>query len=184
MAQNAGFTVINRRRVHLTPEQTSELYSEHHGKPFFSSLITSMSSGPLVALVLTKSSNTIAEWRALMGPEEPRKAAQVDPRCLRALFGNRDKDHRTGQPNPNNGVHGSDSVVAAHREIRFFFPAAINEPLPSTESGRDYVNKNINPTLIRGLTALVKAKPADPLRFLASWLNDNNPNTPEIEEPN
>ena len=47
----------------------------------------------------------------------------------------------------------------------------------------DYLEKNVNPTLILGLTALCKAKPADPMRWLAKWLEENNPNKPRVEEP-
>lgn len=57
------------------------------------------------------------------------------------------------------------------------------EPLPTAEMSRKYINEKINPTLIKGLTALSKAKPSDPLRFLADWLDENNPNQPVVEEP-
>jgi nucleoside-diphosphate kinase len=82
-----------------------------------------------------------------------------------------------------NAVHGSETPRAAQREIRFFFPNCIVEPLPSADDARDFINSKINPTLIRGLTELVKAKPEDPLRYLAKWLESNNPNRPQVEEP-
>ena len=89
----------------------------------------------------------------------------------------------SNSPNPENGVHGSDSAEAAAREIRFFFPAAVMEPMPSAAECRDYVNKHINPTLLAGLTELVKAKPQEPLQHLADWLLANNPNKPKVVEP-
>ena len=82
-----------------------------------------------------------------------------------------------------NAVHGSETPRAAQREIRFFFPNCIVEPLPSADDARDFINSKINPTLIRGLTDLVKAKPKDPLRYLAAWLESNNPNRPKVVEP-
>jgi len=38
-------------------------------------------------------------------------------------------------------------------------------------------------TLLKGLTALCKEKPRDPLEWLADWLTENNPNKPQIENP-
>ncbi len=48
----AGFTILQKRRVHLTPEQASEFYAEHYGKMFFPSLVAFMSSGPIVVYSL------------------------------------------------------------------------------------------------------------------------------------
>lgn len=41
--------------------------------------------------------------------------------------------------------------------------AAIIEPLPTNEEAQDYLIKHINPTLLKGLTALCKRKPAEPV---------------------
>jgi hypothetical protein len=51
------------------------------------------------------------------------------------------------------------------------------------ESVRDYINKQVNPTLLKGLAALCKAKPEKPVEWLADWLNANNPNKPIVHEP-
>jgi len=195
IALQNGFTVLERRRVRLTPEETSDFYAEHYGKPDFSAMIAYMSRGPIVALVLAKGSNTVADWQELMGPEDVRKAQASAPGSIRARFGSgfMDADGADNQQDAPqrdagniklmNAVHGSDSPIAAQREIRFFFPHCVVEPLPNPDSARDFINAKINPTLIKGLTALVKAKPADPLRFIANWLEANNPNRPAVVEP-
>lgn len=59
--------LLQRRRVKLTPEETSDFYAEHYGKPDFSSMIAYMSKGPIVALVLAKGPETVAEWLELIG---------------------------------------------------------------------------------------------------------------------
>ncbi len=56
------------------------------------------------------------------------------------------------------------------------------EPVVDKQAARDYINQRVNPTLTKALTALCKAKPADPVVWLANWLNDNNPNAPKVHE--
>lgn len=178
----------------LSPEECSDFYAEHYGKNDFSALITYMSGdpikkkNPIVALVLARGSNTVADWLDLMGPEDVDKARVSAPNSIRARYGSGSADRPSlvsGATNFKlfNAVHGSESPKAALREISFFFPNCITEPLPSPEETRDFINNKINPTLIRGLTELVKNKPADPLRFLAGWLEENNPNRPQVTEP-
>jgi len=64
--------------VILTPEQASEFYAEHFGKPFFPGLIVYMSSGPIVALVLARE-NAVTTWRELIGPTNTIKARETHP---------------------------------------------------------------------------------------------------------
>lgn len=168
----SGYTILQKRRVHLTPEQASDFYAEHYGKLFFPSLVAYMSSGPIIALVLARHS-AIGHWRELIGPTNTIKARQTHPDCLRALYGTDEQ---------RNGLHGSDGFTTAAREIRFFFPDSVVEPIPVGQVARDYLAKAVNPTLLKGLTELCKKKPADPVMWLADWLLENNPNKPKIGE--
>lgn len=43
-------------------------YAEHAGKFFYNRLTTYMSSGPIDVWILHKNEETIAAWRALLGP--------------------------------------------------------------------------------------------------------------------
>lgn len=61
-------------------------YSDHTHKPFFKSLVEFMASGPSLAMVL-EGEDTIARWRALMGPTDSRKAS---PETIRGRFGEAD----------------------------------------------------------------------------------------------
>ncbi|CAH1794230.1 unnamed protein product [Owenia fusiformis] len=166
----SGFTVIQKRRVHLTPEQASDFYAEHYGKMFFPSLVAYMSSGPILAMCLARE-KAIAYWRELIGPTNTLKAKETHPDCLRAIYGTDDQ---------RNALHGSDGYSAAEREIRFFFPDSVVEPIPVGQAARDYLAKSVNPTLLKGLTTLCKEKPRDPVVFLADWLLENNPNKPQV----
>lgn len=169
----AGFTVLRKRWVHLSPEQCSEFYNEHSSKLFFPSLVAFMSSGPVMAMELARP-QAIDVWRALIGPTNSKKARDIEPDSIRARYGTDEQC---------NAVHGSDSQASAEREIKFFFADSIVEPVPSRQSAIDYLDARLNPTLLKALTALCKDKPKRPLEFLAQWLLDNNPYKPVVNTP-
>lgn len=165
-----GFTILQKRWVHLSPEQCSEFYSDHSSKIFFPSLVAFMSRGPIVVMELAKE-NAIQSWRSLIGPTNSKKARESEPDTIRAKYG---LDEQC------NAVHGSDSVTNAEREIRFFFSRSVIEPIPSNQTASDYLGKNLNDTLLKALTQLCKEKPKDPVIWLADWLLANNPYKPII----
>lgn len=88
-------------------------YAEHAGKPFFDPLVEFMSSGPIVAMVV--SGNRVIEgFRSLAGATDPTVAA---PGTIRG-----DLAGDAGTKVVQNLVHGSDSPESAAREIALFFP--------------------------------------------------------------
>jgi nucleoside diphosphate kinase homolog 5 len=165
-----GFTILQSRRIHLSPEQCSEFYNEHSSKIFFPSLVAFMSSGPIIAIELAKI-NAIQSWRDLIGPTNSEKAREIQPDSIRAIYGT------DGQCN---AVHGSDSEASAEREIRFFFNKSIVEPIPTENAAKDYLQHKLNPTLLKALTQLCKEKPDDPHSWLADYLLTNNPFKPLV----
>ena len=85
-------------------------YEEHVGKGFYADLVSFMSRGPVVALVLEGPEDTWEVVRTMMGATNPRKAVPGTIRGdLGILF-------------TENLVHGSDSLASAEREIGIFFP--------------------------------------------------------------
>jgi len=104
----AGLTVAAIRKLHLTEAEAAAFYAVHRERPFFKDLITFMSSGPVVVLVL-KGPGAIAKNRELMGATNPAEAA---PGTIRADF---------AESIDANTVHGSDSAETARQEIAFFF---------------------------------------------------------------
>ncbi|NWJ05990.1 NDK5 kinase, partial [Crypturellus undulatus] len=149
----SGFLIVQKRKLRLSPEQCSNFYADQYGKMFFPNLTAHMSSGPLTAMVLAKH-NAISYWKELLGPSNSIKARETHPDSLRAIYGTDDL---------RNALHGSHNLSSAEREIRFMFPEAIIEPIPTGQAAVDYLNLYVNPTLLAGLTALCKEKPADPM---------------------
>lgn len=104
----AGLRIVARKRLRLTREQAERFYAVHVKRPFYDSLCTYMSSGPVVVQVL-EGEGAIARTREVMGATDPAKAA---PGTIRADF---------GETVEANSVHGSDSPETAAFEIAFFF---------------------------------------------------------------
>ena len=103
-----GLKVIKNKKVKISKEEASEFYKVHQTKPFYNDLCNYLSSGPIVVMIL-EGENAVLKNRELMGPTDPKNAADG---TLRKLYGiSIDK----------NSVHGSDSVDNAKQEINFFF---------------------------------------------------------------
>ena len=104
----SGFKIIAMKYTKLTNEKAGEFYAIHKERPFYGELVSFMSSGPIVALVLEKD-NAVEDFRTLIGSTDPSKA---DVGTVRKLYGT-----NVGE----NAVHGSDSDENATIEANFFF---------------------------------------------------------------
>lgn len=168
----SGFLILQKRKLQLSPEHCSDFYADQYGTPHFPRITAFMSSGPIIAMVLVRD-DAISYWKDLIGPGDSVIAKKTHPDSLRAKYGTSDLE---------NAVHGSESLPASVREIKFMFPNTLIEPVPSKEEVKEYLNKNVNPTLLRGLTEVCKHKPFNPCVWLADWLIKNNPNEPQVKE--
>ncbi|XP_056372543.1 nucleoside diphosphate kinase homolog 5 [Hyla sarda] len=166
----SGFHIVRKMKLHLSPEKCSDFYAEQYGKMFFPSLTAYMSSGPIIALELARH-DAINFWRQVMGPSNSLKAKETHPESIRAIYGTDDL---------RNAVHGSYCLTSAEREIRFMFPEAPIEPMPSGQIAMDYLDLFVNSTLLSGLINLCKQKPSDPYIWLADWLLKHNTNRPGV----
>ena len=106
----AGFKIVAMKYTHLTPETAGKFYEVHAERPFYNSLVTFMSSGPIVAAILEKD-NAVEDFRKLIGATDPAKA---DVGTLRNKY---------AQSLSANAVHGSDSDENAAIEGSFYFTA-------------------------------------------------------------
>jgi nucleoside-diphosphate kinase len=84
-------------------------YEEHKEKPFFGELVSFVTGGPLVAMVL-EGPNAVKAARQLIGATDP---VEADAGSIRGEF---------GTEVTFNLVHGSDSEESAKREIGIWFP--------------------------------------------------------------
>jgi nucleoside-diphosphate kinase len=106
--ERKGLRVAAIRQMTMAPKLAERHYAEHEGKPFFDELVTFITSGPLVAMVL-EGEQAIVAARQVIGATNPIEAA---PGSIRG-----DYAIEVGQ----NLVHGSDSEESAAREVTLFF---------------------------------------------------------------
>lgn len=106
--EGKGLQIVAQKKILLTEEQSREFYSVHSDRPFFESLISSMTAGPVVVQVL-EGENAVQRTREIMGATNP---AEALPGTIRKKY---------GVSIEANSVHGSDSDANAQTEIAFFF---------------------------------------------------------------
>ena len=104
-----GLKPIAIRLAYLSKREAEGFYAVHKARPFFNDLVTFMTSGPVVLMVL-EGDNAVLKNRDIMGATDPKKAAEGTIR----------KDFATDIE--KNTVHGSDSTENAKVEISYFFP--------------------------------------------------------------
>jgi len=106
--EKAGLKIVAARMLHLTTEQAKAFYAVHAHRPFFQELVTFMTEGPVLVLVL-EGNHAVMKNRELMGATNPQEA---DAGTIRRDF---------AKSIDRNAVHGSDSPENAKKEITFFF---------------------------------------------------------------
>jgi nucleoside-diphosphate kinase len=108
MILDNGFHIIGMKMRHITKAQAEGFYAVHASRPFFESLTTFMSEGPIVVLAMEKE-DAIASWRKLMGATNP---ANAEAGTIRKQF---------AESIERNAVHGSDADETARFELSYFF---------------------------------------------------------------
>jgi nucleoside-diphosphate kinase len=103
-----GFSIKAMKYLQLSRANAEAFYAIHKERPFFNDLVEFMSSGPIVAAVLSKD-NAVADFRTLIGATNPAEAAEG---TIRAKY---------AKSIDANSIHGSDSDENAAIEASFFF---------------------------------------------------------------
>jgi nucleoside-diphosphate kinase len=102
------FRIVAMKMETLSREIAETHYGEHRGKPFFEVLVSYITSGPVVAMVV-ESPGVVAMIRTMVGTTD---AALAAPGTIRGDL---------AQSIAENVIHASDSPESAQREIKLFF---------------------------------------------------------------
>jgi nucleoside-diphosphate kinase len=108
--EKEGFRILGLRRTRLSAPEAEGFYAVHRGKPFFTSLVKFMTSGPIVVMALERD-DAVRKLREVMGATDPAKAADG---TIRKLF---------AENIERNCIHGSDAQDTAATELNYFFRA-------------------------------------------------------------
>jgi nucleoside-diphosphate kinase len=103
-----SFRILAMKMLEISKHQAEQFYAVHAHRPFYSSLTSFMSSGPIVVLALEKE-NAIADLRTLMGATNPGNAEEGTIR------------KKWGSSIEHNAIHGSDADDTARFELSYFF---------------------------------------------------------------
>ncbi len=106
--EKQGLKLVAIKVLKLDKALAQRHYAPHKDKPFFGSLVTYITSAPIVAATF-EGEGAVELIRKTMGATDPAKAKTV---TIRGDF---------GLDIERNTIHGSDSVETAEREIRLFF---------------------------------------------------------------
>jgi nucleoside-diphosphate kinase len=114
--EESGLKLIAMKLMRMSQTQAEGFYAVHKARPFFGDLVTFMTEGPVVAMIM-EGENAITRWRDLMGPTNSEEAPAG---TVRGDF---------GTDIERNASHGSDAPETANLEISYFFNAMeIQEP--------------------------------------------------------
>jgi nucleoside-diphosphate kinase len=106
--ERRGLELRDGKLLTVDRSLAEEHYAEHAEKPFYGELVSFITSGPTLALVL-EGEGAIALVRTTMGATNP---ADAGPGTIRGDL---------ALSMPDNLVHGSDSAESAEREIALWF---------------------------------------------------------------
>ncbi|AKG92537.1 nucleoside diphosphate kinase [Geoglobus ahangari] len=106
--ERKGLKIVAMKMLRIPKEMAETHYAEHREKPFFNALVSYITSGPVVAMVV-EGKSAISVVRNLVGKTNP---VEAEPGTIRG-----DLAMDIGR----NVVHASDSPESAKREISIFF---------------------------------------------------------------
>ncbi|KNZ68878.1 nucleoside-diphosphate kinase [Thermincola ferriacetica] len=106
--ERKGLKIVGLKMLQMDRAMAEKHYAEHTGKPFFEGLVSYITSGPVVAMVL-EGKDVVATARAMNGATNP---ANAGPGTIRG-----DYAIEVGR----NVIHASDSIDSANREIAIYF---------------------------------------------------------------
>ena len=104
----SGFTVEALRMIRMSTVQAGAFYSVHKERPFFDSLVSFMTSGAVIPMLL-EAEDAVKKLRTVIGATDP---VEADEGTVRRLF---------AESKERNAIHASDSDENVAAEISFFF---------------------------------------------------------------
>jgi nucleoside-diphosphate kinase len=106
--ENAGFRIVDVKMGNISATRARRFYQVHKGKAFFEKLVKFVTSGRVVAVLLSRE-NAVKKLREIVGATDPKEAKKGTIR------------HDLATNVTKNAVHASDSARSFRFESKFFF---------------------------------------------------------------
>ncbi len=106
--EREGFVVRAARLTRLSKGEAEAFYEVHKERPFYQSLVSFMTSGPCLPMVLERD-DAVTHLRTVIGATDP---AEAEEGTVRRLY---------AENKERNAIHASDSPANARHEVAFFF---------------------------------------------------------------
>jgi nucleoside-diphosphate kinase len=106
--EKKGYNIVGMKLIWMNEDQAKKLYEVHKDKPFFNSLVSHVTSGPVVLMVI-EGPHAVSGLRSMIGATDPLKA---EPGTIRGDYA---IDTRS------NIIHAADSIENAKKETEIFF---------------------------------------------------------------
>ncbi|MEL9969372.1 MAG: nucleoside-diphosphate kinase [Metallosphaera sp.] len=106
--ERKGLNIVSMKMVKIDRNTAEKLYEEHKGKSFFNELVSYITSGPVVCMVI-EGDEAVKVMRTLIGSTDPKEAS---PGTIRG-----DLAMSKGE----NVIHASDAEEKAKKEMSLFF---------------------------------------------------------------
>lgn len=106
--EEKGLSIVGLKLIAMPRARAEQLYSVHKGKPFYETLVSFITSSPVVVLAV-EGNQAVAVIRKLLGATF---GFNAEPGTIRGDF---------GSSKGFNLVHGSDSAESVARELPIFF---------------------------------------------------------------
>lgn len=106
--EKKGIKLVGLKMMHVSQELAAKHYAEHEGKPFYGELVSYITSGPVIAMVL-QADDCVTLVRKLVGSTKP---SEAQPGTIRGDY----CSHVS-----HNIIHASDSDESAEREVNLWF---------------------------------------------------------------
>lgn len=157
--RSSGLVITFTEAINTSESTVREIYSKSSSNDIFQQHLSHLTSASCSAIGVY-GDNAIAACREICGPDDPAEARDECPMSVRARY---------GTSVVKNAVYTPASSIAANRDLNLYFPY-IPGFTPKDAGDAKYVAASVAPLLMRALTELCAARPADPADWLASYM--------------
>lgn len=114
---NSNLCIIASKSLNVSLKEAEQFYKFEVNDPKYSKLVETLCSAPAMLLIV-EGSEALSIVKEIVGPVNPIEARQLNPKCLRALY---------GEDEIKNAIYYSKDLFQTSKYLDLFFSDAIND---------------------------------------------------------